>query len=197
MNSITSLLLLAAFAAGMPEPFGGGVWVVGEARDALADQVSAFLQSHHEWAVEEADAVAAVVSAESTVANVDPSLILAVMEVESGFEAAAVSPKGASGLLQIRAETAAEVISRHGLKDEDPGLLNVRAAIRYLGSLQDRFRSRDLALMAYNVGPGRVFEAIRKHELAELAWYPRKVVKAERRLKAVLDAAPVWEASGE
>jgi len=85
--------------------------------------------------------------------GLDPALVVAVVQVESGFQPAAVSPKGARGLMQLMPATAAEL----GVKDAfDPGE-NLDGGARHLADLVRRYRG-DLkkALAAYNAGAGAV-----------------------------------------
>jgi soluble lytic murein transglycosylase-like protein len=83
-------------------------------------------------------------------------LIKAVALVESGFDARAVSPRGAQGLMQLMPGTA----RRLGVRDAfDPGE-NLLAGARYLREMLDKFDGDlNLALAAYNAGP----EAVRRH----------------------------------
>jgi soluble lytic murein transglycosylase-like protein len=88
--------------------------------------------------------------------GVDPALIMAVVQVESGFTPTARSPRGAKGLMQINRPTA-----RHlGLTDPQDPEANLSAGIRYLAELQRAFdHDVTLALAAYNAGPTRVRQA--------------------------------------
>lgn len=84
--------------------------------------------------------------------GVDPALALAVAGAESGFNASAVSPAGAIGLMQLMPETA------KGL-GVDPFVpeQNVRGGLRYLRQNMERYgNSLNLALAGYNAGPGAV-----------------------------------------
>ncbi|SFP24144.1 Cell wall-associated hydrolase, NlpC family [Geodermatophilus dictyosporus] len=83
--------------------------------------------------------------------GVDPALLAAVAKVESGFDSSAVSPAGATGLMQFMPATARGL----GVDPSDPAS-SVDGAARYLRQLTDRFGSTDLALAAYNAGPGTV-----------------------------------------
>lgn len=119
----------------------------------------------------------------------DPLLILAIIDVESDFEEEAVSVKGARGLMQIRPSTLHFLAEKEGLRlsreevAKDPALC-VRLGIRYLRQLQDRFGGDlDLALMAYNAGPSRIWEAIRTGTTERFRVYPRAVRRDFRRLR--------------
>jgi len=84
--------------------------------------------------------------------SIDANLVRAVMTRESCFNNDARSYVGAMGLMQLMPETAA------WLKVEDPTdpSQNLRAGVRYLASLKKRFGTDELALAAYNAGPGNV-----------------------------------------
>jgi hypothetical protein len=83
--------------------------------------------------------------------GVDPSVLAAMASQESGFNSQAVSPAGAQGLMQFMPATAKGL----GVNAMDPNSA-IDGAARYLSSLTKQFGSTDLALAAYNAGPGTV-----------------------------------------
>lgn len=97
------------------------------------------------------------IRAEAARHDLDPVLIAAMIEAESGFVADARSPEGAVGLMQVLPETAVFVASRPGRPSpsperlEDPAV-NVAYGAHYLRYLLDRLGSVPLALAAYNGG---------------------------------------------
>jgi hypothetical protein len=86
--------------------------------------------------------------------RLDPRLLAAVAKVESGFDPDAVSSAGARGLMQFMPATARGM----GIDPSDPAQA-IDGAARYLRTQLDRFGSVELALAAYNAGPGAVARA--------------------------------------
>jgi len=80
--------------------------------------------------------------------GVEPSLIRAIIAVESGFNPRAVSRKGAIGLMQLMPSTA----SLFGARDPFDPEQNIEAGVRYLRYLIKKFGNKRLAVAAYNAG---------------------------------------------
>jgi len=94
-----------------------------------------------------------LISEHSRTNGVRADLVRAVMQVESGFNPYARSPKGAMGLMQLMPATA----KQYGVKNAFNPAENVRAGVAYLRELIDRYENKEeLALAAYNAGPGAV-----------------------------------------
>jgi len=103
-----------------------------------------------------------LIDASARTQGLDPSLVKAMIAVESAFEPQAVSPKGALGLMQIMPATGARygvaANARRTVEQQlfDPAT-NLRIGTRYLRDLLQRFdQDLRLALAAYNAGEGAV-----------------------------------------
>lgn len=83
--------------------------------------------------------------------GIPPDLFLRQLNMESGWNPGAISPKGATGIGQLMPGTAAEL----GVDPSDP-YQNIDGSARYLAQQFEEFGSWPLALAAYNAGPGAV-----------------------------------------
>ena len=135
---------------------------------AAREKVLVHLQSHHTGLSQrEIQLLAATVVEESQRHSIDSELILAVMQVESGFYHMAVSPVGALGLMQILPPTGEELARNMDIEWRGPQTLfdpivNVRLGVAYLKQLSDRYESVPTALAAYNWGPARINRRLRR-----------------------------------
>ncbi|WP_025599105.1 lytic transglycosylase domain-containing protein [Burkholderia sp. WSM2230] len=93
-----------------------------------------------------------IINEAARAAGLDSALLMAVIDVESGGNPQAVSPKGATSLMQLMPGTGA----RHGASDLFDAGQNVAAGARYLKELMRQFGDLPLALAAYNAGEGAV-----------------------------------------
>lgn len=135
------------------------------------------------------------VAAAARETGVDPGLILAVAIQESAGNPAAVSSRGARGLMQLMPGTAREL----GVRDPHDPDESLRGGARYLARMLKRFSGRvDLALAAYNAGPGAVERAgDRVPKFAETERYVAKVQALAARLGAASGTEMAKEAGVE
>ncbi len=123
-------------------------------------------------------------------AALDPALVHAVIFVESGYDPAARSPKGAIGLMQLMPDTAL----RYGVKDPAQSPKdNLRAGTLYLKDLMQQFGNRlELVLAAYNAGENAVLRhGERIPPFPETRRYVPAVLAKYRELAEVPASAPV------
>jgi soluble lytic murein transglycosylase-like protein len=100
------------------------------------------------------------------------------MHAESAFNPYATSRKGASGLMQLMPTTAA----RYGARDIYDPVQNVRAAVKYLKDLIERYNNKTLlVLAAYNAGETAVAQYKGVPPYQETRRYIKKVLKYKRR----------------
>lgn len=109
--------------------------------------------------------------------GLDPRLVQALMQAESAYNPRAVSNKGAIGLMQLMPATARELSVPDPFNPEQ----NIRGGVTYLRRMLDLFGGQvDLALAAYNAGPG----AVQRHRgvppYAETRQYVQRVLTLYR-----------------
>jgi hypothetical protein len=113
--------------------------------------------------------------------GIDADLIHCVVAVESNFNPNAISPKKASGLMQLLPQTAAQ----YGVKNIFDPEENVNAGTRYLKELLAKYRDLTLALAAYNAGPERVNQYGRRvPPYLETMKYVQRIAKSYAKIKA-------------
>jgi soluble lytic murein transglycosylase-like protein len=153
----TLLLTAAALSAPHAAKIGGGQRllspramlssVVGGPEPSVQVNINSF------DAVEPRHAYDDIVDEAAARYKIDPQLIKAVMQAESAFNAMAVSPVGALGLMQLMPDVAKEL----GVTDPMDPRQNIMAGSKYLKQLLDSHKGNvRLALASYNAGPGNV-----------------------------------------
>jgi len=121
------------------------------------------------------DAIVRFVNIVAPEYKLQPHLVLAIMATESNFDASAVSPKDAHGLMQLIPGTAA----RFGVRNIKDPVQNIRGGMAYLRWLMAYYEGDIvLAAAAYNAGEGAVDRYRGVPPYAETRQYVWKIVKA-------------------
>ncbi len=120
--------------------------------------------------------IRALILSAANKAGLDPALFEALVGRESSFDPNAVSIAGAKGLAQLMPRTAAAL----GVTDIFDPQQNLEAGARYLAQMIRQFGKTDLALAAYNAGPGTVKQV--GGIPPESAGYVRDVLQRAREL---------------
>jgi soluble lytic murein transglycosylase-like protein len=122
--------------------------------------------------------------------RLDPDLVTSVIRAESGFNARAVSPKGAKGLMQLMPSTASQL----GVPNAFDPQANVEGGTRYLRELLERY-DFDLikALAAYNAGPMRVEQYRGVPPYYETRAYVARIVRDFNRKKLAEEKSVVHQ----
>jgi len=118
--------------------------------------------------------------------RLDPDLVNSVIKAESGFNARAVSPKGAQGLMQLMPGTASQL----GVHNAFDPQANVEGGTKYLRELLERYNFDMVkALAAYNAGPQRVEQFGGVPPFYETRAYVARVVKDFNKKKIAQEKA--------
>ncbi len=117
--------------------------------------------------------------------GVDPAIALSIARAESGFRHEARSAYGAVGVFQLMPSTAKRMgLNAYSLND------NIKGGIMYYKNMYKMFGSMELALAAYNAGPGNVKKYNNKvPPYAETRRFIAKIMTDYNRLKANPDPA--------
>lgn len=157
-----------------------------DARDVVAARVRAFLAPARDAAQSE---------------GVDLPLILAVASVESAGRPSARSSAGAVGLMQILPSTAGDLTGGAGVPALTDPATSLRLGARYLRRQMDRFDGYaargELALCAYNAGPGAVGrwlqnEPIPREQETLGTWIPPRYSETRAYVRRVTEWERYW-----
>lgn len=111
----------------------------------------------------------------------DPDLILSIMSVESGFDPTIVSHMGAIGLMQIMPQWIEVLDIRCDLNNPE---CNIRYGLQILGAYEQLYGKLEMALTAYNRGPGPVDYALMRGKDPDNG-YAGKIHAVYNRLRAI------------
>jgi len=127
---------------------------------------------------------APLVEAAARTYQVDASLLHAVISTESGYNPAAVSNKGAVGLMQLMPETA----RRYGVENSFDPEQNIRGGTKYLSYLLQLFDNNlELAVAAYNAGENSVIRhGYTIPPYRETLGYVPSVLKLQKKYRSLL-----------
>ena len=111
-----------------------------------------------------------IVSVYSEKYNVEENLVFALIKAESNFNSEAVSHRDAIGVMQIMEETAKDVANKNSIKIENENIKqellkidnNINIGTKYLSTLLEKYKNKEIAVAAYNAGIGTVDGCIQK-----------------------------------
>jgi soluble lytic murein transglycosylase-like protein len=161
-------------------PFPASAWAKGFVRVEGGSRLRALPRAQRTVLSRHQKKIRAIVAGAAAEHGMDPLLAVAVAKVESNLQAAARSPKGARGPMQLMPATAAFV----GVADIDDPVDNAQGGVTYLQYLGGRYSgSLVRSLAAYNAGP----EAVDRHRgvppYRETKGYLKAVLLEYYRLK--------------
>jgi soluble lytic murein transglycosylase-like protein len=111
----------------------------------------------------------------------DPDLVLAIIAEESRFNPNAVSPVGAVGLMQVMPQWEKVLGISGSLKDPE---VSIKYGLQVLGFYMEMYKDIEMALTAYNRGPGPVDHALMRGKDPKNGYAPQ-VLKVYERLKSL------------
>ncbi|PYO55199.1 MAG: lytic transglycosylase [Candidatus Rokuibacteriota bacterium] len=177
MNS--SRRALEARQLGLRHLLGGGVLLLAIVPGYLASHPRGVTDGGHVAADASAPAIRSHIKEAANRYAVSEDLVIAVIEVESRFDARAVSHRGARGLMQLMPATAASLGVRDAFDPRD----NIHGGVRHLRWLMDRFdHDVPTVLAAYNAGEKVVLKNQRVPR--ETREYVKQVMRRMNRSQA-------------
>lgn len=123
-----------------------------------------------------------LVSSAASANGVPAGLVAAVIQQESAWQPEAGSSAGARGLMQLMPATARSL----GVTDITDVNQNVNAGTKYLSQMLNQFGNTEVALAAYNAGPGRVGGLVKKYGNSIDAIYPHLPKETQNYVKKVM-----------
>lgn len=127
--------------------------------------------------------LALIIVKEAMSKELDPYLILAIIDVESNFKYKSESAMGAKGLMQLRTPTAVFISQKNDIdisssKLKNDPLLNVKLGIAYFHYLLEKFDGNyKYALIAYNMGVNKVYSLMSARINLPKSYYSRVIEK--------------------
>lgn len=136
--------------------------------------------------------MAEVITEQAKQHNIDPLLIVALIQVESNFKQNALSKKGAKGLMQLLPDTAKYIHGKNSKGINDLTNLydmetNIKLGTAYMDYLLAKTKGNmEHALIAYNMGPGNMYKAMRNNKLPKK--YSNKVLTVYNDLQKKVES---------
>lgn len=117
--------------------------------------------------------------------GVDYALVLAVIEIESGYKWDADSTEGSQGYMQVNIKWHEDRMDRLNVDNVQNPYFNIMVAVDYLAELQGRFDTEAEVLTAYNYGVTGAYTHVWNKGLIETE-YSRTVQQAKERIETQL-----------
>jgi soluble lytic murein transglycosylase-like protein len=194
--ALSAFKMIPQEKSGADDHVSNAVEVVDRIRPKELIKINAILRSHRpDISESESWRLSEVIYEESAKRQLDPLIVTALIQVESGFKSAVVSPMGARGMMQIMPDTgkflAEAVAGEYGFQlaafrpeSLDDPVFNLRLGIYYLHDLKKQFQHLNLALTAYNFGPADTQNRLdNNHDLSDE--FARLVLDAYQRHKMI------------
>lgn len=114
--------------------------------------------------------------------GVEYTLVLAIIEIESGYRWDASCKEGSTGYMQVLPKWHKERMRRLNVDNVENPYFNVLVGVDYLAELQERFDTEAEVLTAYNYGIAGAYEHVWNKGLTETE-YSREVQQAKERIE--------------